>query len=129
MRKLLAVIAGVVAGALVITGVEALGHQVYPPAVGIDMTNADAARQALADAPAGALGVVLAAWALGALAAGWVVARLSHEWQMRLALVASAILLAGAVTTLVMLPHPVWFMIAGPLIFFPMTALGARMGR
>jgi len=129
MRKLLAVVAGVIAGALVVAVLEALGHQVYPPPAGIDMTNADTARQMMIDAPAGALLFVLGAWALGALAAGWTVARLAHEQRMPLALIAGAILLAGAVTTLVMLPHPLWFTIAGPLVMLPMTALGARLAR
>ena len=116
MRKLLAVIAGVIAGALVAAVVEALGHQVYPPQAGIDTTNA------------GALLFVIGGLALGAFAAGWAVARLAHEQGMLLALIAGGLLLVGAVVNLAMQPQPLWIMITAPLVMLPMTALGARLG-
>lgn len=68
LKCVLAVLEGMVAG------VEALGHAVYPPPAGLDMT----------DTPAGALVSVLLAWGAGSIVGGgWPTgSRGARVWSM-----------------------------------------------
>ena len=44
IRKISAVVLGVVIAVILIIAIEALGHAVYPPPEGLDITNKDAAQ-------------------------------------------------------------------------------------
>jgi hypothetical protein len=71
-RAILAVIAGCVLSVLVVAGLEALGHQIYPPPAGVDLTDPAAMRTLVAQMPVGAFVILVSGWLLGAgLGRGW----------------------------------------------------------
>ncbi|MDX1984226.1 MAG: hypothetical protein SFV51_28380 [Bryobacteraceae bacterium] len=126
LRTVLASLAGILAGGLVVGVVETAGHMIFPPPAGVDVSNTESLAALMSQIPVGAKLLVVLAWALGSLAAGWVAAKISRGAPLLPALIAGAGLLAGGAYTLFTIPHPLWMMAAGLLLPLPMAWLGSK---
>ena len=114
MRILLGVLAGVVVAFGCVFLVEMVGHSLYPPPAGLDLSDpADQAR-VMEAMPAAAKAMVLAAWFIGAGAGAWVANRIAGRpiagWIVAL------LVIAAGVATMVMIPHPAWMWAGGILL-------------
>ena len=127
LRSVLAVILGIVLAGFLIWAVEGIGHRVYPVPEGVDLTNPQAVAAFIDEAPLGALLFVILAWGVGTLAGGWLAAMVAGRSATLHALIVGAVMLAGGIMNMVMIPHPPWFWILGVLVFLPAAWLGARL--
>ncbi len=121
-KSILAVILGLVAGAVATGLAEALGHLLYrvtPP------SDPAALRAFVMALPLRVFIFLLAAWALGALLGPAVATHLAHAKQ---GYIVATMLLAGAVISLFSIPSPAWFDVAGVLLYPIFGALGVRLG-
>jgi ribose/xylose/arabinose/galactoside ABC-type transport system permease subunit len=109
-RRSLGVMAGLAAAAAVVAIGETIGHTIFPPPDGIDLADPRAVQTLIASLPTGAILAVLAAWTAGSLAGGAVAAYVAR-WRGATLLVGLA-MLAAATATMLVIPHPVWFMAA-----------------
>jgi hypothetical protein len=129
MRTVLAGLAGVVTGGVVVAAVEALGHLVYAPATPVDMANREAMEAFVRTLPPGAFLFVLAAYVLGTAAGAFVATLLARRHAARFALIVGSLILAGAVVNFFAIPHPAWFVVA-TVVAVPLAALlTGRAGR
>lgn len=126
LRPVLAVLAGVVVGGVLIWVVENIGLYLFPPPPDIDMTDPESLRTMMQRAPLGALLSVLVGWTLGAFTASLTAIRISRLGVPWPGWVAAGIMVALSVVNMVMIPHPFWFM-AAALLF--MSAAGWGAGR
>lgn len=96
LRGVVAVLVVVVAGGLVVLGVEALSGRVYPLPPGADLSDPQALGAAITSMPAGAFALLLAGWALAAFLVGWIAARLTRvawgAWTMWFSVIAPAVI-------------------------------------
>lgn len=130
LRSTLAVIAGFVVASMLMMLVEFLNGQVLHPELGraaAGMTDREAIRALLAAAPVTAFLVVLAGWMLGAFAGGWVAARLAPRATLRHGLVLGVILTLAGIANNLMIPPPLWFWVAGLVVFVPAAHAGASL--
>ena len=126
-RSFLAVFLGLLLAMVVAFVLEIVGHLVYPPPPGLDLADPAALRSFTESIPAGAFVLLLVGWLVGAAAGGWLAARLAPRAPIVHALIVGAIILMGAVSTMVMIPHPVWVWCVA-LIELPSAAyVGARL--
>jgi hypothetical protein len=125
VRVILSVVAGVVAGTAVVFLVESLGHRVFPPPAGLNPSDPESIRAAMAKLPIGALLAVLVAWIAGSFAGGWLAALIAR--RVVPALIVGFLILAASAVNLIMIPHPVWFAIAGLLVILPAAWLGGKV--
>ncbi len=128
LRSIAAVVAGFVVASIVMMLVESInGHFYYPglakAAEGVK--DREALRVLLANAPVGALLVVIAGWALGGLAGGWVTAKLSPQATTWPNVVLGAFLTLAGVANNLMLPPPVWFWFGSLAVLFPAAYMSA----
>ena len=127
VRVVLAVLAGLAVGWIVITCIELLNAFVlFPLPPGTDFTNPEALKAAMKDMPVGAFAVVLVAWLLGTLVGAWVAAKIARS--VRPAWVVGAIFLVLTVVNLMSIPHPIWMWVGALLLLLPAAMLGARWG-
>src|SRR4030095_15186009 len=77
-RSFGAVLAGLVIGAILIGGVEALCSYLYPLPPGVRSTDMDSLRSFIASLPQGAFVLVLVGWAVGSFAGSFVATRLAR---------------------------------------------------
>lgn len=113
LRLILGVLLGVVVGMVVTGMVEGMGHTIFPPPPGVDLTDPAALGTVMSKIPLEAKIAVLLAWFLGVLfgasTANLVAGR--RAWAGR---IAALCLFAFSVWTLTLIPHPTWFVIATP---------------
>lgn len=128
-RNILAVLIGLLAGAIGIYAVEALGHTIYPVPEGMDPENAEAIKTYIANAPIGALLFIILSWATGALLSGVVATLVAKRTTSIPAIVCGALLMMGGIFMMVTIPHPTWFWPIVAFAFVPMAWLGFRMVR
>ncbi len=118
MRVILGILAGLVVAFACVFVIEAIGHSVYPSPPGLDLTNPRDIDRLMAVMPVAALAFVMVAWFVGALA-GAVVANLVAR-RATAGWVVALLVIAAAVATMVMIPHPAWMWAAG--IALPLLA-------
>jgi hypothetical protein len=127
MRNAFAIVSGVIVGGIVVGMTESLGHSLFPPPPGLDVTDPEQLKTLMSQLPVMALVIVVVAWALGALAGGYTAARVANTGRRMPSLVTGGFLLLFGGITMFQIPHPVWMMIAGILLPVPMALLGARL--
>jgi hypothetical protein len=114
LRITLGVVAGLVVG-MVVTGViEALGHALFPPPPGVNLTDPAAMASVMAKIPLGAKVGVLVAWFLGVLVGASTALLIAGRRQPG-GWIVGAVLFAFAAWTMATIPHPAW-MIAGAVL-------------
>ncbi len=130
VRNILAVIAGFVAASAVMMLIEAINGRVLYPELGRlaeGMTDREAIRALMANAPVGAFLVILLGWALGSLVGGFLAAWIGWNAPVAHALVLGGLLTLAGIANNLMLPPPVWFWIASLVVLLPAACAGARL--
>jgi hypothetical protein len=129
-RRILAAVAGLVAGTVAIMLVETLGHRLYPMPADLDPKDPAALGRWMAGMPVWAWLVVLAAYAAGSVVGGAVARRLAPGRPLGPALWVGIVLTLLGFVNLATLPgQPLWFAIASTLCYVPCAWLGARLVR
>lgn len=117
-RTIGGILAGAVIAVVTVSVLESLGHLIYPPPEGVDLKNPEDLAGIMHSIPLGAKIAVVVAWFCGALfgglAANWIARR---PWP---AFFVAALILAGGIATLVMIPHPLWMQ--GAAVLLPVLA-------
>jgi len=117
IRTIVGTVTAILLAMLVITLIEGIGHAVWPPPPGFDLTGAqdtDALTKAM---PLAALIAVPVGWFLGTLAGGFtgnlIAGRTLPGW------IVACIILAASAYMQFLIPHPWWMvgagLVAGPL--------------
>jgi hypothetical protein len=128
VRNVLAVLGGAVAAVAVVALSDMTVGRVYPLPSGLELSNAEAARAAIAAVPLVALLLLVIGWALAGGIGAFVAVRLAPEHRMAVGLVVAGLLVLATAANLAMLPHPVWMWPAS-LVLIPLLGwMGARVG-
>jgi hypothetical protein len=128
-RAILAVVAGCVLSVLIVAGVEALGHQIYPPPVGIDVRDPAVMRTVIAQMPVGAFVILVFGWMLGAGLGAWLATRLSGTGKAWPGGIVGGATLGATGINLFTIMHPTWVIVAA-LIGIPLaTWVGIRLAQ
>lgn len=128
-KNILAVIIGVIVGGLVIYGIESINMVRFPWPENLSMEDKEAFAEYVNSLPVDALLTVIIAHALGSLVAGFVCGKITPNKHITLGLICGVVFLLGGIMNLVMIPHPLWFMVADLLVFLPFAWLGARLAK
>jgi hypothetical protein len=129
MRKLLAAVVGLAVALLTIDLVEMLGHFIYAPPADFEFGEPEQVREFMATLPVGSILFVGAAWAAGTFLGTLAGALLSGSNPLPYAIVVGGMVLAGAATMLVLIPHPWWFTISAPVAIIVAAFLGMILAR
>jgi len=130
VRSILAVIAGFVAASVVMVVTETVNGRVLYPELGKmaeGMTDREAIRALLANAPVGAFLVVLLGWGLGSFVGGFLAAWIGSNAPVAHALVLGGLLTLAGIANNLMIPPPLWFWIPTLVVFLPAAYAGARL--
>lgn len=126
LRKIAAVLLGLVASMATVMLIEWISHQVYPMPPGMDFNDPEKVRMYVSSLPMGGFLAVLLGWMLGTLVGGITACRIAREKPAVFASIIGAVMLAATVANLVMIPHPTWFSIAGIGVIAAGTLLAIR---
>ena len=115
LRNIGAVIAGLVAGMVVNLVLVQANTLVFPLPDGVNMTDTEQMRDAIAGLPASAWILVFVAHLGQAFVGGWLAARLGASHPMVLAMIVGVLSLGAGVANTLMLSAPAWTWIEMPL--------------
>lgn len=110
LRTILGIVVGIAVAMGCIFVVEWLGHQLYPPPAGAAMNTPEAVADYIATAPTMALAFPPLGWFAGAAIGGWAARSITRRhWA---GWVIAALVLAGGIINLFLIPAPLWMQIA-----------------
>ena len=107
LRLILGVVLGIIVAFLVILAVEGVGHTIFPPPPGVNLTDPAQVATAMSKIPVQAKIGVLLAWFLGTLS-GATTANLvagRRAWSGR---IVSLLILALSIFNMTTIQHPAW---------------------
>lgn len=128
LRKISAVVLGVVTAVVLIIAIEALGHAIYPPPAGLDAADFEALQAYIMNAPIAALLMVMAAWLIAALVGGLLACFIARETPLIYATIVGGLVLLGTIVNLLSIPHPLWFSITSVLAIIATIFVTGRLG-
>ncbi|WP_421790028.1 hypothetical protein [Hyphobacterium sp.] len=129
LKVILGLVAGAVASFVTIMLVQMIGHMIYPVPEGLDPMDPEQVAAMMDSLPVGALLAVIVAWGLGTFVGGTVAMLISKaNWT---AWAVAGLVLAMTALNLVLIPHPIWMIAAGPLAiaiaaFLAVKVFGAK---
>ena len=129
MKSLIAIVAGIIVGGVVVFVVEGIGTLLLSALAGIEPTTAQGAAALATMRPNQTLAVVVLAYVLGPMSGGYIAARLAPAKRYYHAIAVGAVQLIFGVVTLALFPHPDWFWIATLVVFIPAALAGAGLAR
>jgi hypothetical protein len=112
LKNILAVIAGIFAGSTVVYLLQKINESVFPLPADLDFSDPLIVVKAIGEQPTGALLIIIASHLLGAVVASYIAAKISENNARRQALITGAIFIIAVVTSLTMIPYPIWMYIA-----------------
>ena len=115
MRKVLAVLAGILTGMIAISLVQMLGHYLYPEPEGLDTNDLNQMAEYVKTAPFMALFFVVLSYAFGALSSGFVSTKIANDGKQIYAIICGIVFLILSIFMMSSLPTPIWFWILGIL--------------
>jgi hypothetical protein len=110
---------------VMISVLQGLGQQFFPPPAGMDPSDPEAFAAAFATMPVMALVTVLLSYALGTFAGAWIATGIGGR-AFYAFLVGGVMTLAG-MEKLFSSPQPLWFTIASALVFLPSAWFASRV--
>jgi hypothetical protein len=123
----LAVVAGIVAGGSVALLIEIPGMVMYPLPPGTEMSNSNAIKSHMANAPMAALMGVALAWTIAPLVGSWIAALIARRAFFAHGLMVGAFFLAADVLNVRSFPHPTWLAVVGVVAPIVSSCLGASL--
>lgn len=124
MKKVLAIITGVVAGFAIVFIGNATKNALSPIPAGLNISNRDVMREYILSVPMYVLIIVMIFWLGSSFLGGMLAARLNRiNWKSN-ALITGSILFAATLLNLIMAPHPAWIWITVTVGYIPAALLG-----
>lgn len=117
LRKILAVVVGMLAASIAIGLVQKLDHTIYPLPAGSDPNNTEAIKKYVETAPFMAVFFVIISYAAGALTAGFISTIIAKDGKKIYAIILGCLFLATTLYMMYTIPSPVWFWICGILVW------------
>lgn len=117
LRRIAAVLIALIIGSVCITGVEKIGHSLYPPPVGAKDGDMESLKVYVAEAPFMALLFIILAYAVAALASGFTASKISNDGKPTAAFACGILFLLITIYMMASLPTPIWFWVLGILVW------------
>ncbi|MCE7991628.1 MAG: hypothetical protein HEP71_06600 [Roseivirga sp.] len=126
-KRILPVIAGLLAGWVAIFALEAVSHIFYPPPADLDFTDKAALTAFMETLPTLAFVLLLISWMIGTFIAGMIGALVNKEAWKNSAIIIGVLLALGSIINMTLVPHPTWLIISASIAYVPSAYAGARL--
>ena len=126
-NKIIAVIAGVISGWVIVALGNFLSASLYPAPPNMDFTDKSALKAFIDSLPTTAFLLMVLIWAISVFAGGWITGTLAKENWQRLSIITGVVLLLANIANMFVIPQPMWMNITAILMYIPLAYLGGRM--
>lgn len=130
MRTLLGVVVGLVSGYIVVIVFELTNSILFLQQGAINPMDMSPEQMAelVANMPAASFGVLVLGWFAGAFVGSWVAGRVARTGKRTAGYLVAALLLLATAINFVSFTHPLWVMIAGPILVLLGGFYGSKAG-
>ena len=126
--KLAGTFLGMVSGAILIGGGQAITHRIFPPPAGLEPTDSAGLAAHVASLPTSAFLGILLTYLLGSLVGGTAAGMASKGSLVPVVLTGIMLLFMGVLNTMT-IPHPFWFNVSMPIVFITGTVIARKISR
>ena len=127
IRRVLAVVVGLIAALFVSNLIQFISHAVWPPPFDVDLANPESIKTMIRTMSSGQFIVLLAGYAVGSLVAGYVMGKITRSRNPIAPLIVGALLTAIWVLLNLDFPYPSWVIIVGLFMYIPFLFLGVAV--
>jgi len=128
VRIILAILSGILLGAVVNMGIINLSGSIIPPPNGADLTTVEGLTSAMHLMEPKHFLMPFLAHAFGTITGAFVAALITKKNEMSIAMFIGVVFLLGGITIVMMLPSPLWFTLTDLIVaYLPMAYIGARL--
>ena len=124
IRRVLAVIVGLIVALAVANLILFISHAVWPPPFDVDLANPESVTTMIRTMSTGQFVVLLFSYAFGSLVAGWVMGKIARSRNPIAPLIVGILLTAFWVLFNLDFPYPTWVIIVGLFMYIPFLFLG-----
>lgn len=117
LKKIMAVIAGIIVGSICVWAVETVNHLIYPYPEGMKPGDMEGFKNYIEALPFLGKFMVIIGYALGALVSGFIATKISKDGKPTAALICGIIFLVFTIYNMTVLPTPIWFWVLGILVW------------
>lgn len=132
MRRFLGIVIGLIVGYLIINGIQMIGHNLYPPPLGLENLEYEELSKVVASyiesAPIGALLFVMFSHILGAFI-GVIISMLISKAYIISGSIVGGVFMILTVIVVLMIPHPIWFTIIDLIAVLVACLLGLKLSK
>ena len=129
IRKILAVIGGLVLAVVTFTIIQMIGGMIFGMPNDLDFKDKVAVAAYMATMPFGAFLLLAFGYALGSFLAGIAVRFISKSDGLLLPSIVGSSLTLAWLMNIWTVPHPTWMAVLGFLLYIPFTLIGHRMAK
>ena len=112
IRKIIALVVGLLAAFALVTAIEGLGYELYPLPDGLDTQNLDQMRKHIESLPPQALLIVLSAWIVATMGGGLLACIIYTVKPLLFASLIGLANMSGSLYIMFPIPPPHWFVAA-----------------
>lgn len=130
LRAIFALISGLFAAMIVITGLELVSAKwLFPVPAGVDLGSVAAINAYVATMPVAAHAWILGGWLLGAFVGGGVASALAERGKWLPAALIGALIMAATIANAMRIQHPAWMLALAVSLPVPMALLAGWLLR
>jgi len=129
IRKVIAVVVGLIVGALANMMILMVSILQNPLPEGMDVNDAKQMAEYVNQLPLSAFMITLAAHAGGALAGAFVCSAIMRKRWLRGMIIIGTVIMIGGIINLYSISHPTWFAIADVLLYLPAALVGGFLAK
>lgn len=129
IRKILAVIGGLILAVFTFMIIQMIGGMIFGMPGDLDFNDKTAVAAYMAKMPLGAFILLAFGYALGSFLAGITVRFISKSDSLLLPLIVGGALTLAWLMNIWTIPHPIWMVVLGFLLYIPFTLIGHRMAK
>lgn len=128
MKYFISTIIGLITGIICISLFEYLILNVFPLPANIDMQDINSIEENMDSIPLINFIMVLIGYALASFIAGFVSIKIKTHNPVLPIMIIGIVLTVFGFINFVTIPHPIWMIVIGSIIFIPMVWLGGKLG-
>ena len=129
MKKILAIVAGVVVGFVIVFIGDATTHALSPIPANLNVADKTSIANYISTIPLYVMIIMAIFWLLSVFIGSMLAARINRSEWKNTALITGGILMAASILNLMLIPHPLWMWLVVIIGYIPIAFIGGRMVR
>jgi uncharacterized membrane protein required for colicin V production len=127
LNRILAVVVGIITGFLIVTFGDLIVHQFIIVPDDLNVLDKKSMADFVGHIPTIFLITMVGYWLLSSFVGAMIASIINRNGWRNTSLIVGAILMSGAVSNLIIIPHPSWMLVVSAIGYLPFALLGGKI--